>query len=160
MRHSSTVGSLLLTVAPALAAGCASTTGPVALRQPASPPVTALSDVHMPLGAPCVVHLTKGNVVRGRLAGIAADRVELDVGGPERRVIAGDDVEVLARMVTMSRGKRGKVGAAIGALVSLPFGISMFGDMMMPAAIAGALIGYNTGEPRAEVLFQRRPVPQ
>jgi hypothetical protein len=158
------VAILLLTVAPALGAGCASTNGRVALRQPASPPATALIDVHMPLGAACVVHLTNGDVVRGRLAGIAADRVELEVesgeGQPLRRVIAGDDVEVFARMVTMSRGKRGKIGAAIGALVSLPFGISQFADMVVPAAIAGALIGYNTGEPRAEVVFQRRPVPQ
>jgi hypothetical protein len=158
------VGILFLTVAPALGAGCASTNGPVALRQPASPPAPTLSDVQIPPGAACVVHLTNGRVVRGRLAGITADRVELDLengpGGPQRRVIAGDDVDVLARMVTMSRGKRGKIGAAIGALVSLPFGISMFGDMVMPAAIVGALIGYNSGEPRAEVVFQRRPVPQ
>ena len=31
----------------------------------------------------------------------------------------------------MSKGTRGWVGAGIGALVSLPFGISMVGDMMV-----------------------------
>jgi len=164
MRHSSTVGILLLTLAPALSARCASTTGPVALQQPASPPATALSDVQLPLGTACVVHVRGGKVVRGRLAGIAADRLELDVeggeGGPQRLVFAHDDVDILARMVTMSRGKRAKVGAAIGALVSLPFAVSMFGDMMMPGAIAGALIGYNSGQARAEILFERPLVPQ
>ena len=63
-------------------------------------------------------------------------------------------------MVTMSRGKRAKIGAAIGALASLPFAVSMFGDMMMPGAIVGALIGYNSGQARAEVLFERPLVPQ
>jgi len=33
--------------------------------------------------------------------------------------------------------------------------MSMVGDMMMPAAIAGALIAGNTGQPRARVLFDR-----
>ena len=62
----------------------------------------------------------------------------------------------------MSKGTRGWLGAGIGALVSLPFGISMVGDMMVPAAIVGALIGRATGDSRAEVLFERSgdpPVP-
>ena len=164
MRHSSTVGILLLTLAPVLSAGCASTTGPVALRQPATSPATALSDVELPLGTACVIHVRGRKVVRGRLAGIAADRLELDVdggeAGPQRLVFAHDDVDVLARMVTMSEGKRAKIRAAIGALASLPFAVSMFGDMMMPAAIAGALIGYNSGHARPEILFERRLVPQ
>lgn len=164
MRHCSTVGILLLTLAPAFGAGCASTTGPVALRQSSTRPFTDLSDVQLPLGTPCVIHVRGGKVVRGHLAGIAADRLELDMdggeAGPQRLVFAHDDVDVLARMVTMSRGKRAKIGAAIGALASLPFAISMFGDMMMPAAIAGAVIGYNSGQARAEVVFERRLVPQ
>jgi hypothetical protein len=55
----------------------------------------------------------------------------------------------------MSKGARGWLGAGIGALVSLPFGISMVGDMMVPAAIVGALIGRATGDSRAEVVFER-----
>ena len=164
MRHSSTVGILVLTLAPAWSPGCASTTGPVALRQPSAPPATALSEVRLPPGAESVVYVRGGEAVRGRVRRIAADRVEVDVeggeGATERRVIASDDVDVVARVVTMSRGKRGKIGAAIAAVLSLPFGISRFADMVMPAAIAGALIGYNTGEARAEVVFERRPVPQ
>lgn len=84
MRHSSTVGILLLTLAPVVCTGCASSTGPVALRQPSTPPATVLSDVQLPLGAACVIHARGGKVVRGRLAGIAADRFELDVDGGER----------------------------------------------------------------------------
>ena len=63
-------------------------------------------------------------------------------------------------MVKMSRGKRAKVGAAIGALASLPFAVSMFGDMMMPGAIAVRSSVTNSGQARAEVLFERRLVPQ
>ena len=55
----------------------------------------------------------------------------------------------------MSKGTRGWLGAGIGALVSLPLGISMVGDMMIPAAIVGALIGRATGDSRAEVVFER-----
>ena len=44
--------------------------------------------------------------------------------------------------------------------VSVPFGISMVGDMVMPAAILGSLIGRSTGDSRAEVVFERQPVPQ
>ena len=62
-------------------------------------------------------------------------------------------------MVTMSRGKRGKIGAAIGALVSLPFGISQFADMVVPAAIAGALIGYNNWRVARRGRFSARLVP-
>ena len=163
MRHFSTVGILLLTLAP-VSTGCASTTGPVTLRPPSTPPATALGDVQLPLRTACVIHMRGGKVIRGRLAGIAADRLELDVdggeAGPQRLVFAHNDVDVLARMVTMTRGKRAKIGAAIGALVSLPFAVSMFGDMMMPGAIVGGLIGYNTGQARAEILFERALVPQ
>ena len=55
----------------------------------------------------------------------------------------------------MSKAKRGWVGAAIGAAVSVPFGISMVGDMVVPAAILGSLIGRSTGDSRAEVVFER-----
>ena len=39
--------------------------------------------------------------------------------------------------------------------MSLPLGISVVGDMMVPAAIVGALIGRATGDSRAEVVFER-----
>jgi uncharacterized membrane protein len=71
------------------------------------------------------------------------------------RRVAEEEIVCLARRVTKSTTARGWLGALIGAAVSLPFGISMAGDMMMPAAIAGALIAGNTGQPRARVFLDR-----
>lgn len=61
----------------------------------------------------------------------------------------------LARRVGKSTTARGWLGALIGAIASLPFGISMVGDMMMPVAITGALIAGNTGQPKARVVLDR-----
>jgi hypothetical protein len=95
---------------------------------------------------------------------VTRDSVVFDVeqpdGSPAPRVFAAADVEVIAKMVTMSRARRGWIGAAIVAAASVPFGISMVGDMVVPAAIAGGLVGYHTGEPRAEVVYERRRVPR
>jgi len=40
----------------------------------------------------------------------------------------------------------------------VPLGISMYGDMVIPAAVIGALVGGATGDSRAEVAFARRSV--
>ena len=128
------------------------------------PPASALADVRLSPGTVCVVHLVSGAVIRGRLAHVSRDRVELDVesgnGALDRRVIDHADLDVMARMTTMSRRKRARIGALVGALASLPFGISQFADMVIPAAIAGAVIGHNTGNERAEIVFERRRTPQ
>ena len=71
------------------------------------------------------------------------------------RRVAEEDIVCLARRVGKSTTARGWLGALIGASASLPFGISMVGDMMMPAAIAGALIAGNTGQPKARVVLDR-----
>jgi hypothetical protein len=60
----------------------------------------------------------------------------------------------------MSNVRRGWIGAAIAAAASAPFGISMVGDMVIPAAVLGSLIGRRTGDSRAEVVFERPPSPQ
>lgn len=75
--------------------------------------------------------------------------------GLTTRRVAEDDIVCLARRVGKSTTARGWLGALIGATASLPFGISMVGDMMMPAAIAGALIAGNTGQPKARVVLDR-----
>jgi hypothetical protein len=75
--------------------------------------------------------------------------------GLTTRRVAEGEIVCLARRVGKSTTARGWFGALIGATASLPFGMSMVGDMMMPAAIAGALIAGNTGQPRARVLFDR-----
>ncbi len=113
----------------------------------------------MPLGTNCIVRLVNGETVRGAFGGIAGGRLTLRstdaAGAVTHPSFDHDDVALVARVVKMSKGTRGWVGAAIGAVISVPFGISMIGDMMMPAAIAGALIGRGTGDSRAEVVFER-----
>jgi hypothetical protein len=75
--------------------------------------------------------------------------------GSIARRVAEDEIVCLARRVGKSTTARGWLGALIGAGASLPFGVSMAGDMMMPAAIVGALIAGSTGQPRARVLLDR-----
>lgn len=164
MRHSSAVGTLLLTMV-VMSAGCASASpSAVSLHRPGPPPAGSLAEVRLSPGTVCIVHLANGAVIRGRLAHVSGDRVELDMesghGAPDRRVIDHAEVDVMARMVTMSKGKRARIAALLGALASIPFGISQVGDMVIPAAIAGGVIGHITGSERAEVVFERRRVPQ
>jgi hypothetical protein len=60
----------------------------------------------------------------------------------------------------MSKRKRVWLGAAVGAAASLPFSISMFGDMVVPGAIAGALFGSGNGDVRTEIIFERGGQPK
>jgi hypothetical protein len=163
MRHFSNVTAILLTITTAAGAGCASAAGAVALQRPAVV-LTSIGDVRLPPGTHCVVQLTSGDVVRGRFARVVGESVELEVEQPDGpaapRTFAVADVEVIAKMVTMSRVRRGWIGAAIVAAASVPFGISMVGDMVVPAAITGGLVGYHSGEPRAEIVYERRRVPR
>ncbi len=159
MRHSSSVGIFPDARARSSALCCASTparwlSGSLPRRpQPRSRRPT-------PLGTACVVHVRGGKVSGAVWQGSAptASNWTWTVGKrghaprlrPRRRRrprANGDDVD--EGSAKDRRGDR--------CVASLPFAVSMFGDMMMPAAIAGALIGYNSGQARAEVLFERRP---
>ncbi len=71
------------------------------------------------------------------------------------RRVAEEEIVCLARRVGKSTTARGWLGALIGATASLPFGISMVGDMVVPAAIGGALVAGNTGQPKARALLDR-----
>lgn len=108
-------------------------------------------------GAYVVVLLHSGESARGTVETIDGSVLVLRVteDGLTTRRVAEEEIVCLARRVGKSTTGRGWLGALIGASVSLPFGISMVGDMMMPAAIAGALIAGNTGQPRARVLLDR-----
>lgn len=66
------------------------------------------------------------------------------------RYIAEEEIVCLARRVGKSTTTRAWLGALIGATASLPFGISMVGDMIMPAAIGGALVARNTATRKHE----------
>jgi hypothetical protein len=92
---------------------------------------------------------------------VTTDQFELNVGDVDRpwhRRIAHADIVLVAKVVPRSR--RVRLGAAIGALLSLPLSISMVGDGLLLGAIAGGLIGYHSGTPQADVVFARQSLSQ
>jgi hypothetical protein len=143
-------------------AGCASATGPVPLVRPTIATVTRAADLRLPHGADVIVRLVDGETVRGTLDAITGDGLELHAtdaaGAIAPRRIGHGELALVARVVTVSNARRGWMGAAIAAAVSLPFGISMRGDMIVPAALLGAAIGRSSRHTRAYVVFER-PCP-
>jgi len=139
------------------ASGCAHATRPVVLEPPAGASVSRLSDLPSMHGAYVVVLLRSGESVWGAVETIDGSILALRVteDGLTTRRVAEEEIVCLARRVGRSTTARSWLGALIGATASVPFGISMASDMMMPAAIAGALIAGNTGQPRARVLLDR-----
>lgn len=140
-------------------AGCAGVTRTPRIDRPTGLAVTRLADLGLPRGADSIVWLVSGETVRGVFEGVTQDRLGLRsreaTGAITQRSIDQADIVRVARVVKLSKRARGCLGAAVGAVVSLPFGISMFGDMMVPAAIVGALIGRASGDSRAEIVFER-----
>jgi hypothetical protein len=164
MRYFPVLKAGLLALAAALSVHCAAATT-VPLDRPLDRPATGqLPDVRLEEGTECLVRLMTGDTVRGRLERIGSDRIDLRLPDAFRghvlHSIRHPDVALLARVVKMSNARRGWIGAAIGAAVSAPFGVSRVGDMVLPAAVLGWLIGRRTGESRAEVVFERQPSSQ
>jgi hypothetical protein len=164
MRHFPVLKGALLALAAALSVHCASATT-LPLDRPADRPVSGqLADVRLEEGTECIVRLMTGDTVRGRLERIGSDRIDLRLPdvfrGHVLHSIRHADVALLARVVKMSNARRAWIGAAIAAALSVPFGISMVGDMVIPAALLGSLIGRSTGDSRAEVVFERQSLPQ
>jgi len=139
------------------AGGCAHASRPVVLERPAGAAVSRLSDLPPLPGAPVVILLRSGESARAAVEAIDGDVLVLRVTeeGVITRRVAEAEIVCLARRVGRSTTARGWLGALIGATATLPVGISVAGDMMMPAAIVGALIAGNTGQPRARVLLDR-----
>jgi hypothetical protein len=139
------------------ASACAHANRPVVLEPPAGASVSRLSDLPSMPGAYVVVLLRSGETVRGTVETIDGSVLALRAAedGLTTRRMAEGEIVCLARRTGKSTAARGWLGALIGATVSLPFGMSMAGDMMVPAAIAGALIAGNTGQPRARVVLDR-----
>src|SRR6185436_6999654 len=113
-----------------------------------------LTDMSLPIGANCVLQSVNREHIRGQFQGLSNGELMIrssDTAGTvvERR-IAEADIVLVARVVGMSKGTRRRLGAAIAAAASVPLGISMYGDMVIPAAIIGALVGGGTGDSRAE----------
>ena len=139
------------------AGGCAHGSRPVVLERPAGASMSPLSDLPSMSGVSVVVLLRSGATARGVVETIDGNVLVLrpTEDGLTIRRVAEEDIVCLARRAGKSTTARGWLGALIGATASLPFGISMVGDMMMPAAIAGALIAGNTGQPKARILLDR-----
>jgi hypothetical protein len=163
MRHFPVLKGAVLAMAAALSVHCARATT-LPLDRPADRPASGqLADVRLEEGTECIVRLMTGDTLRGRLERIGSDRIDLRLPDAFRghvlHSIRHPDVALLAQVVKTSNARRGWVGAAIGAAVVAPFGVSMTGDMMLAGAILGALIGRGTGDSRAEVVFERQPSP-
>jgi hypothetical protein len=142
------------------AGGCAHASRPIVLERPAAA-VARLSELPPMPEVDVVVLLRSGATAMGAIETNDGDILVMRVTGDASittRNFAEEEILCLARRVGKSTRTRGWLGALIGATASLPFGISMVGDMMVPAAIAGALIAGNTGQPRARVLLDRSHV--
>lgn len=148
---------VVATCAMLLGLACAHANRPVVLERPAGTAMSRLSDLPSMPDAHLVVLLRSGESAEGTLETIDGNVLVLRVteDGFSTRRVPEEEILCLARRVGKSTTARGGLGALIGAVASLPFAISMVGDMMMPAAIAGALIAGNTGQPRARVLLDR-----
>jgi hypothetical protein len=140
--------------------GCAHATPIPRVVASRNAPVTRLADLHLSIGTDCIVVLTTGGALRGYVSSVTPDALALQLRdvdvAPSVSTIQERDIATVATVVGWSRRARGWLGAAIGAAASLPFAISMFGDMMVPAGILGALIGRGTGDVRAEIVLQQR----
>ena len=141
-------------------AGCAAT-APDRLRVVTAPRgvVTRLADLDLEPGTVCRVTLVSGSNVHGRLVSLTPSELVLGqaVQGRPDRLTTLPDAEIVrvARVVGFSKPARSCLGAVVGSLLSLPFAISQFADMVVPGAILGSLLGRGTGDSRLEVLLQR-----
>jgi hypothetical protein len=152
------LAALVVATGATLAGGsCAHANRPVVLERSAGASVTRLSDLPTMAGAHLVVLLRSGESAVGRLETIDGNVLilRLSEDGLNTRRVPEEEIVCLAERVGKSTTARGWLGALVGVATSLPFGISMAGDMVVPAAIAGALIAGNTGQPKARVLLDR-----
>jgi hypothetical protein len=156
-------GTILALFITLCSAGCASMPRTPALVRPAGLALQQVADLRLPRGTETMVGLLSGDVLRGSLERITADRLDLrsiaSAGGTIVHSVNHADIAFVARVVGTSKRTRAWLGAVIAAVASVPLGISMIGDMVVPAAIIGSLIGRGTGDSRAEVLFERPPSP-
>jgi hypothetical protein len=143
--------------------GCVTVAQTPPIVRPTGLASTRLVDLQLPRGTETMVGLVGREALRGSLERITADRLELRSKDSAGRSIVHSvdhaEITFVARVVGMSNRARGWLGAAIAAVASVPLGISMVGDMVVPAAIIGSLIGRGTGDSRAEVVYERQQLP-
>jgi hypothetical protein len=142
------------------AIGCASASGPLRIERRGETRWTSMAELNIRRGADTVIVLASGEQVRGRWNPAPDGFVEVNTAGVNGVVqplrFAAHAVDVIALVRGVSRARRACLGAAIGAALSLPFAISMFADMSVPAAIVGSLAGRASGDVRAGVVYERQ----
>lgn len=151
------VAALLLAVLAV--SGCATTSADrLRLVIQSSPPATQLAGLSFDRARDYVVSTRDGRITRGRVT--MSDGALVVEEAPQRSLVVPDaDILLVGVVAGASRMRRGWIGAAVGALVSVPFGLSIKGDMVVPAAILGAQLARRTGDEYVRVLLDRRPGP-
>ena len=137
-------------------AGCATTPADrLRLSTEANRPATDLAGLAIDPARDYVVGTTNGLVSRGRVK-TSVGALILAEPARQPRVVPETEIVFVGVVTGASRMRRGWIGAAVGAIVGLPFGISIKGDMVVPAAILGAQVARRTGDEHVEVLLDRR----
>lgn len=158
-RSRSCAAVLAVVTALQAASACAST--PVQRLPVVTAPQGAakrLGDVTLPPGTACLVTLVSGKAVHGLVVSLTADQLVIDrIEGvsPHRTAIPEADIARIARVTGRSKPFRGRLGAAIGAVASLPLSMSLVGDAILLGAVVGNVIGRRTGDSRLEVVLRR-----
>jgi hypothetical protein len=139
-------------------AGCATTSADrLRLVIESSQRTTELVGLSFDSARDYVVSTRDGRTTRGRVT-MSGGALVVEEAPQRSQVVPDADIVLVGMVAGASRMRRGWIGAAIGALVSVPFGISIKGDMVMPAAILGAQLARRTGDEYVRVLLDRRPV--
>ncbi len=114
------------------AAGCATTAADRLRLVTASDRLaTDVAALTFDPGRDYVVATRDGRTTRGR---VTTSGGALVVTAPtlQPRVVPDDEIVLVGIVAGASRMRRGWIGAVVGAAVSLPFGISSKGDMVLP----------------------------
>jgi hypothetical protein len=117
--------------------------------------VSRFADLTLPTGTACVVTLVSGSTVHGKVVSVTPTEVVLDDAFGNRKVFGEADIARVALVRGRSKTARSGIGAAVGAVASLPMSVSMVGDAMLIGALVGAMLGKRTGDSRLEVVLQR-----
>ena len=153
------IHGVAVAVTLALASGCAATpTARLRMVPAEGGPVVRLAEARLSPGSDCVVGLTSGGLVRGRLVRLDVDAVVIDArrhGGDANRRVIDAEIASIGRVVGRSKPGRAWIGAVAGALLSLPLSISMPGDGIVVGGLIGGAAGRATGDARIEIVLHR-----
>jgi hypothetical protein len=117
--------------------------------------VARLTDLKPDIGVDHVVYVSDGRVVRGRLEAVSDTGLRLRTTGDAVVSFSEPEIGKLGVVRGVSRRTRTWIGTAAGVLLSLPLSISTTGDMMVPGALIGAVMGRLSGDARVVIVFER-----